>query len=505
MKHPIDSRNKILLTAAAIITGLCFFTYGVRAQQAGTDQPNILFIYLDDLGYGDVTCYNPDSKIHTPHMDRLAKEGMLFTDAHTPAAICGPSRYGLITGRYPWRRGKGGTGNGPKFRDLFIEKGRTTLASLLQTRDYNCAQIGKWGIRHNYSDAVKPGKEPGHKDSYDFPNKRLLGAQAVGFDYSWCMTHLFPAPGTKEIGHSKHLLENGLPIDPTLSISDPYRWLPDSAMKVVEYLGAYAGKKENPKFGINRQSPFFIYWDPPSPHTPIVPNKEFQGKSGAGDYGDFVLEIDHCVGAILDALDKLQLSDNTLVILSSDNGPETFAYQRIQKHRHYSMGSLRGVKRDAWEGGHRVPLLVRWPGVVQPGRSNAALVSLTDWLATFADIAGFNLSKDAGEDSVSILPLLKGSNQPVRESVIHHSASGKFAIRQGDWLFIDYKTGDGNSGPRKEPDWFRKERGVVSYPSNTMLFNLKDDPQQKRNLYKNHPEKAGELKKLLDDSRSAPQ
>jgi len=276
-------------------------------------------------------------------------------------------------------------------------------------------------------------------------------------------------------------------------------------MKVVEYLGAYVGKKENPNFGINRQSPFFIYWDPPSPHTPIVPNKEFQGKSGAGDYGDFVLEIDYYVGAILDALDKLELSDNTLVILSSDNGPETFAYQRIQKHRHYSMGSLRGVKRDAWEGGHRVPLLVRWPGVIAPGRSNEALVSLTDWLATFADIAGLKLTKVAGEDSVSILPLLKGSDEPVRESVIHHSASGKFAIRHQDWLFIDYKTGDGNNGRRKEPDWFRKERRVVSYRSSAELFNLMVDPQQKHNLYNKHPEKAGELKKLLDETRSAPQ
>lgn len=479
----------VLLVTAAL---------SVPFAHAKPNQPNILFIYLDDLGYGDVTCYNPDSKIHTPHMDRLAKEGIVFTDAHTPAAICGPSRYGLMTGRYPWRRGKDGTGNGPKFRDLFIEKNRITLASLLKKNGYHCAQIGKWGIRHNYSDAVKPGKEPGHKDSYDFPNKRLLGAQAAGFDYSWCMTHLFPAPGTKEIGHSKHLLENGLPVDPTLKISDPYRWLPDSAMKVVEYLEAYAGKKDNLKFGINRQSPFFIYWDPPSPHTPIVPNKEFQGKSGAGDYGDFVLEIDYYVGAILDALDSLQLTDHTLVIFSSDNGPETFAYERIQKHQHYSMGSLRGVKRDAWEGGHRVPLLVRWPGVVQPGRSCDALVSLTDWLATFADMSGLKLAEDAGEDSVSIMPLLKGSNEPVRQSVIHHSASGKFAIRHQDWLFIDYKTGDGNRGKRKEPDWLRKERGVLSHRSSAELFNLKEDAQQTRNLYDQHPEKARELEKLLE-------
>ncbi len=469
-------------------------------NQAVSTQPNILFIYLDDLGYGDVTCYNPESKIHTPHIDRLAKEGMVFTDAHTPAPICGPSRYGLMTGRYPWRRGKGGTGNGPKFRDLFIEKGRTTVASLLKRKAYNTAQIGKWGIRHNYSDAVKPGTESGHKDSYDFPNKRILGAQAVGFDYSWCMTHLFPAPGTKAIGHSKHQLENGLPVDPALNISDPYRWLPDSAMKVVKYLETYAGNKDNPKFGLNRKTPFFIYWDPPSPHTPIVPNKEFIGKSGAGDYGDFVLEIDHYVGQILDALDRLQLSDNTLVIFSSDNGPETSCYQRIQSHKHYSMGPLRGVKRDAWEGGHRVPLIVRWPGVVKPAERCDELVCLTDWLATFADISDLKLSGDEDDDSVSILPLLTGSTKPVRESVIHHMPSGQFAIRHEDWLFIDHKTGDGNN---KEPGWFRKERGVLSHRSRAELFNLKEDPQQTNNLYDKRPEKASELKKLLKQYKKA--
>ncbi len=470
----------------------------VLGGYAQTEKPNILFIYLDDLGYGDVTCYNPDSKIHTPNIDRLAKEGMAFTDAHTPAPICGPSRYGLMTGRYPWRRGKGGTDNGDKFRDVFVEKGRTTLASLLKKEGYNTAQIGKWGIRHNYSDAVKPGKEPGHKDSYDFPNKRLLGSQAVGFDYSWCMTHLFPAPGTDAIGHSKHQLENGLPVDPTLKISDPHSWLPGSAMKVVEYLETYAGKKENPKFGLDRKNPFFIYFDPPSPHTPIVPNKEFLGKSGAGDYGDFVLEIDHYVGKILDALDRLKLSDNTLIVFSSDNGPETYCYERIKSYKHYSMGALRGAKRCAWEGGHRVPFIVRWPGVVKPGQRCDELVGLTDWLATFADISGLELSDNEGEDSVSILPLLKGSTEPVRESIIHHTPSGHFAIRHEDWLFIDYKTGDGNGGGRKEPGWLRKERGVLSHRSKAELFNLKDDPQQTTNLYDKHPEKASELKKLLE-------
>ena len=200
---------------------------------------------------------------------------------------------------------------------------------------------------------------------------------------------------------------------------------------------------------------------------------------------------------MLEALDRLQLADNTLVIFSSDNGPETSCYQRIQSYKHYSMGPLRGVKRDAWEGGHRVPLIVRWPGVVKPDQRCDELVCLTDWLATFADISGLKLPDDSGEDSVSIMPLLKGSTEPVRKSMIHHKPGGQFAIRHEDWLFIDHKTGDAN----KEPGWFRKERGVLSHTSSAELFNLKEDPQQTRNLSKKHPEKAKELKALLEQSR----
>lgn len=485
---------------AVIAIGLSCFNPGVRAEQTDAKDPNILLIYLDDLGYGDVTCYNPNSKIHTPNIDRLAKEGVAFTDAHTPAAICGPSRYGLMTGRYPWRRGSGGMGNGPKFRDAFIEKGRLTLASLLKKREYNTAQIGKWGLRHNYSDAVKEGKVPGSIDSYDFPNKRLLGSQLFGFDYSWCMTHLFPIPGTRKIGHSKHQFENGLPVDLNLKISDPFRWLPDSAMKVVAYLEAYAGKRNYPAFGAQSDKPFFIYWDPPSPHEPIVPNEEFLGKSGAGKYGDFVLEIDHYVGGILDALDRLDLSENTLVIFSSDNGPENTCYDRIQEHGHYSMGELRGVKRDVWEGGHRVPLLVRWPGVVKPGTTSRAMVCLTDWFATFSEITNQSLPENAGEDSISMLPHLHGQHTetPVRDSAIHHTHAGRFAIRHNDWLYIDHTTGDAN----REPGWFRKKRGVRSHGFPAELFNLQTDPQQTSNLFAKHPEKVKELKMLLEQYKT---
>lgn len=318
----------------------------------------------------------------------------------------------------------------------------------------------------------------------------------MGFDYSWVMTHLTGG------GETKHQFENGLPVDPDWheKPSDPYRWLPDSAMKVVEYIETYGGKSDHPNFHLDRNNPFFVYWDPPSPHEPVVPNKEFVGRSGAGAYGDFVLEIDHYVGRMLDALDNLGLADNTIVVFSSDNGPEKTCYDRAKEYGHYSMGNLRGVKRDTWEGGHRLPLLVRWPGVVKPGRRCDQLVCLTDWLATFADITRQTLPDNAGEDSISILQLLRNKPAyPLRESVIHHTPSGQFAIRENEWLYIDHKTGDAN----REPEWFRNERGVKPHDCPCEFFNLEQDPQQNVNIYDEYPEKAKELKLLLKHHKEA--
>ena len=460
------------------------------------ETPNILFIYLDDLGYGDVSITNPESKIKTPHIDRLAREGISFTDAHAAAAVCGPSRYGLLTGRYPWRRGKGGTSNGAKFRDQFIEDGRMTVASLLKQEKYNTGQFGKWGLRHNYSDAVLPGKKPGDLDSYDFDNKRLMGSQLVGFDYSWCITYL-----DKLDSNIKSQFENGSPVDPTLARTNPYRWLPDSANKVLEYLEVHAGKAENSKFGIDPDNPFFIYWDPPSPHDPIVPNEPFVGKSGAGLYGDFVLEIDHYIGNMLDALERLGLAENTIVVFASDNGPATGVYERVQEFDHYSMGRRRGMKTDVLEGGHRVPLIVRWPGVIEAGRTSDELVSLTDWFATIAEITEQWVPRDAGEDSLSFLKLLRGEklDQPYRESVVHHTPKGLFALRDREWVYIDE-----GEDPSSEPDWFRAKRGVVNHSYPGQLYNLEKDPVQAVNLYGRYPEKAKEMKALLEKVRKSP-
>lgn len=469
----------------------------VSSEPDVSEKPNILLIYLDDMGYGDPQCFNSESKIPTPNIDLLANQGVSFTNAHTPAPVCGPSRYGLMTGCYPWRRGKGGFGNGAKFRDVFIEEGRSTIATLLKQQGYNTAQIGKWGLRHNYSKAVKPGMKPGIRGAYDFPNKPLLGSQLFGFDYSYCLTFLFPASGTSIISDSKHQFENGLPVDSTLTEKDPYQWLPESAMKVHEYIETYAGKKENPNFGLDRNKPFFIYWDPPSPHEPIVPNKEFIGKSGAGKYGDFVYEIDHYIGMMLKALDETDLAKNTIVIFSSDNGPESTAYNRVNEYNHYSMGNWRGAKRDSWEGGNRVPFIVRWPGQINPNTSNESPICMTDLFATFSELLGEELPDNQCEDSFSFLSLLskKKSDKVERAPIVYHSTKGNMGIRDGDWVLLETPNGI----EAREPEWFRIKRGVIEHSEKVELFNLKEDPQQLKNLSLQYPEKVNYLKTELND------
>ncbi len=464
-------------------------------------KPNILFILLDDLGYGDPQCYNPESLIPTPNINRLAKEGMRFTDAHTAAAVCGPSRYGLLTGRYPWRRGQGGAGNGKKFRDVFIEDGRETIASMLKNNGYNTAQMGKWGLRHNYSDAVKVGMKPGSKKAYDFPNKKLEGSQLFGFDYSYTQTYLFPVqgidtiPGMDIISDAKMVFENSLPQDPSLKIKNPYDLLPESAENAIDYLESYAAKIENPKFRLDKGKPFFLYWDPVGPHTPYTPLDEFRGKSKVGSYGDYVFEIDHYIGKILDKLEALGLEDNTIVIFTSDNGPDKFTYSRVQNFKHYSMGNWRGIKRDAWEGGNRTPFIIKWPGKVKPNTVNNTQFCLTDMMATFSEIVGSKLPENAGEDSFSILSLFQPDHSKFnRPPIIYHNTKGKMGIRFDNWVYIDAPSG----AVDQDPDWFKKERGVIAHHENVELFNLSEDPQQLKNMALENPKKVNQLKQRLD-------
>ncbi len=422
--------------------------------------PNIIFVLADDLGYGDVQCLNPErGKIATPGIDRLAREGMVFTDAHSGASVCTPTRYGLMTGRYSWRtRLQKGVVEG--FSPCLIAADRPTVAGFLKSQGYHTAIIGKWHLDFQYLDPVsgvplkkmKNGIPPVGATIPDGPVTR-------GFDYYHGFHHA---------RDMKAVIEN----DAVIAHDDEINMLPRLARKAVEYIDARA----------NDQSPFFLYVALGSPHTPIVPSPEWQGKSGLGEYGDFVMQTDAAVGTILDALDKKDLANDTLVIFSSDNGCSKAAdIPALEARGHYPSADMRGSKADLWDGGHRVPFIVRWPGRIAPGSTSDQLICLTDFFATTAEIAGKTLPPGSAEDSVSFLPALFG--KPVvstRAGVIHHSISGHFAYRQGKWKLLLAKGSGGWSSPT--------EKEAAQGASPAQLYDMEADPGEKNNLYASHPE-----------------
>jgi len=458
-------------------------------KDAASSRPNIIIILADDLGYGDVGCYNNYSKIPTPNIDLIASKGLRFTDSHAPASVSTPTRYALLTGRYTWRtrlqRGVGPAGN-----DCLISPDRLTVGKLLQQNGYVTAAIGKWHLgwdNWQQSPTIKGG-----------PTER-------GFDY------FFGTVGNELWGVRK-------PVKPEMEgqIFENTQVLPQ-LYKSVDYVTTLAKRSSEWVEATARSGkPFFLYLALPSPHYPILPAPEFKGKSKAGDYGDYVFETDWVVGQVLDALKRSGVEENTLIIFTSDNGPEITGevnpgvYDRAQQFHHYSMGNLRGAKRDLWEGGHRVPFIVCWPGKIKPGMVNPETICHVDILATIAALLGTQLPPNAGEDSYNLLPVLLGEKhkQPVREATVHHSASGKFAIRKGDWVLIDAPTGDDNGVKKGEPQWLKDQRGYTRHEQPGELFNLSEDPSQRINLYAEYPEIVRELKSLLKkykrDGRSTP-
>lgn len=485
----------------------CGFTLDAAdPPQPSPSRPNIIVILADDLGIGDVGCYNAASKIATPHLDRLAKEGIRFTDAHSPSAVCTPTRYGLLTGRYAWRTRLQRGVLGP-FDPPLIDPDRLTVPELLHQQGYSTACVGKW---HLGWDWPKPGKD----GKRDFSKAILNGPTTRGFDsyfgtdvpnYApYCFVENDRTLGipTEMAPVGKEGFNRPGPMLPGWKLVDILPALEARAVRIIEDAG-------------KQKKPFFLYLPLTSPHYPVVPSAEFQGKSGAGAFGDFVMQTDHVVGRVLDALKRAGAADNTLVIFTSDNGPEITgevnpgAYDRLKEFGHASMGSFRGAKRDAWEAGHRVPFIVRWPGKVVAGSVSDETICHVDVMATVAAIHGIKLPDAAGVDSVSILPALLGEkrDRPLHEATVHHAASGKFAIRKGPWVLIAAATGDDN-GAKGEPAWFKKERGYDAHEQIGELFNLSDDPGQRRNLYAAEPDKVRELATLLEryviEGRSTP-
>ena len=442
-------------------------------------RPNIVYILADDMGYGDMECNNPASKIPTPNLNRLAEQGMRFTDAHAGSSVCTPSRYSIMTGRYCWRS-RLKEGIVWQWDGALIEPDQKTVAQLLREQDYQTACIGKWHLGLDWK--LQDGSQP--SDHVNFGEMMSDQRAEIGRQIDY----------TKRIGGGP--VDRGFESYFGVDVPNfpPYTWFENdrvveipSVQKPDEQYGhpgasipGWSLEKMVPEFTrravdyIESQSatekPFFLYLPLTSPHSPVVPNEEFKGKSGIGNYGDFVCEVDWVVGQVDAALESSGLSDDTLVIFTSDNGPESRthdeegAYQRYRNHQHYSMGELRGVKRDLWEGGHRVPFIAKWPREVSVGATCDQLISLSDFMATCAEMSGATLIDGEAEDSVSILKLLRGEQDASpREFAVHHSCNGRFAVRRGDWVYIDYPTGEDNWNGMGEPDWYKEERGYVSH------------------------------------------
>lgn len=485
-----------------------FFTIVTTATDARADRPNIVLIMADDMGYGDVGCYNANSKIATPNMNRLAQQGMRFTDAHTPSSVCTPTRYGLLTGRYCWRsRLKRGVLWG--FDHPLIEQNRETIASLLKRRGYATACVGKWHLGLGWT--TRDGNAgPWPDRSRDKPHARGWGIDyakplrggptTLGFDYffgiaasnnmpPYCFIENDRVVGKPNV--KKHPLHYGNRPAPMVAGWDDSQYGPTFTEKAVRFIARHQAKQSG--------KPFFLYFPAQAPHRPCVPPDFVRGKSRAGRRGDMVAEFDWSVGRILTALKRHKLDDNTIVIVTSDNGAtpgDPFPPESKKRngnifgrtYGHKSCGDWRGYKSQIWEGGHRVPLIVRWPNKVAAGAVSDELVCLTDVIATVAQVTGKTLAKGAGPDSVSFLPTLLGGPRTNSGSraVVHHDFSGRFAIRQGEWKYV---------APTA-----RKRRREDAGP---LLFNLKDDPGETRNVITRRPEVAKRLQLLLAKIRAA--
>jgi arylsulfatase A-like enzyme len=473
--HSPSPRLSVLI--ALLVTSL-----PVRAQSP----PNIVYILCDDLGYGDVQALNPTrGKIATPNIDRLASQGMTFTDAHSGSSVCTPTRYGILTGRYAWRsRLQSGTliGDSPPL----IASNRLTVPAMLKQHGYTTAAMGKWHLgltfgENRWVDPIRDGPLQHGFDSFFG-----ISASLDMPPFAYIENDRFPQPPTVE----KKWVRSG----PAAKDFDAENVLPDLTARAVQYLAARDRK----------QQPFFLYLAFSAPHTPILPTKQWQGKSGLGPYGDFVMEVDWATGQVLDAIDHAGLADDTLVIFTSDNGCAPAAdVKHLEAQGHFPSAIYRGYKADIWDGGHRIPFIARWPGHIRAGSRSDTTMCLTDLMATCGELLEHKLPPDAGEDSVSILPILLGRADATvgRKAIVHHSNDGYFAIRRANWK-LELCAGSGGWAAPREPAALQ-----MGMPRE-QLYDLAADPSEQHNLAADRPDVVQSLTALLtqylDTGRSTP-
>jgi len=497
--------KKLLLLILWIVF---LFNVGCNRKTPQEKLPNIIYVLADDLGYGDLSCFNENSKIKTPHLDKLTSEGMQFTDAHTSSAVCTPTRYGILTGRYNWRSPLKSSVLWGKSKAL-IPTDRETVASLLKNAGYYTGYIGKWHLGWNWAMMGESGDQKAgdpeklvsnltwtmdEKEVIDFSKPVTHTPNDLGFDYAY--GHV----GSLDMAPYVYV-ENGM-----------VTAIPDS---IVEASGSYAYCRKGdiaPDFDLgdvtpnffrraiafvkdhaNKEKPFFLYLPLPSPHTPILPTKEWQGKSGLNPYGDFVMMIDGYMGQLLTTIKEAGIEGNTLVVFTSDNGCSPQAkFDVLGEKGHDPSYIFRGHKADIFEGGHRVPFIMKWPSRIKAGSTSGKTICTTDFMATCAEIIGVSLDDNAGEDSYSMLPLFDNTKNDdfKREYTIHSSINGSFSIRKGEWKLNLCPGSGGWSKPRP------KEAIEQGLPK-VQLYNLSTDIAEENNLYDKNPEKVKELYNLL--------
>ncbi len=485
-----------------------------------SDCPNIVFILADDLGYGDVACYNAHSKVPTPNIDKLAAQGMSFTDAHSPSTVCTPTRYSVLTGRMAFRTGMRGvfTGVGGP---CMIEEGRLTLPQMLRNKGYATACFGKWHVGMTFLD--KEG-EPINQSGRG-PVERIDYSRAIpdapihrGFDrfygtvccpttdwlYAYVDGDRIPVPPAGVVDKSR------LPQHPYSNDCRTGFVAPDFDLEEVDLV--FLEKSQQfvaDHVKTTPDQPFFLFHSCQAVHLPSFAADAFKGKTRAGPHGDFIFELDYVVGELMKTLEELGVADNTLVMFSSDNGPEVPTVIAMRRdHQHDGARPWRGMKRDQWEGGHRVPMIARWPGKVAAGSSTGQTVCLTDVMATCAAVVDARLPDNAAEDSYDFLPVLIGEqgDEPVRRYTLHQTISLALAIRRGPWKYLDHQGSGGNKYTRSGLTQYALPDTAPEAPG--QLYNLDTDPGERDNLYFKHPEIVEELKsqleRYIDSGHSAP-
>ncbi len=512
------------LIAISIIIGL------LSCEKSSEKLPNIIILYADDMGYGDLSIQNPEAKLTTPNLDQLARDGIRFTDGHSSSGICTPSRFALLTGQYHWRRFHGIVG---PFGPSVFEANELTLPRMLKEYGYSTACIGKWHLGWDWESLKRPDAEAtpvsdsdrrmafGPED-FDWSQSIPNGPLDQGFDY-YFGDGTINFPPYAFIENDRFVVEPSEAFDlrgmqtkegnwefrpgPMARNWDPYRVLPAIRDKAIEWISKQ-----------DKNTPFFLYVPFTSPHAPIIPNDEFDEKTQAGAFGDFVFETDFIAGEILTALDQTGFSENTIVIFTAENGPEHYEYPRIQNFGHSSMGHLRGLKRDIYEGGHRVPFIIRWPGKIESGKVSDVLIHQVDIfrtihaivcasgdpsnskkIATDAWMQGF-LSDSVAIDGINQLPYLLGeTDNALRTQAVHNTFANGFVMRKGEWALIDRFTGHHTD----VPEWYLEQYGYgeIHQDCPGQLYNLKEDPSQKINLFEENPEKVEELRQILQSEK----